>query len=139
MSVQTLGSLFGWTVKKLQADVTLSTTAADVDTDLEQDFPAGAVVLSVRANIHTLVVAGSTSVKIGIGITTDEDKYGKTTGLTKNLKITTIPDWAVLAAAEDVQVQVCDTSGDEGDTAASAGIVTVELIWAELANLANQA
>jgi hypothetical protein len=95
--------------------------------DLTQDIPAGAVILSVQANLDT-IVAATTAVKVGIGVTDNEDKYGKTSALTKNLKIDTVPDWAVLASAEDVQVFACDTAGDDAGTL-DTGTIRVRIVY----------
>ena len=119
-------------------DETLSALAA-VSTDLTEDIPDGAVLLSVQANIETACVAGSTSVKVGIGPTADPDKYGITSAFTKNLKIDTIPDWAVLSGAEDVQVNACATAGGIGDTAFSAGAVRVRIVYLVPNSLDNAA
>ena len=119
-------------------DETLSALAA-VSTDLTEDVPAGAVILSVQGNIETLCVAGGTSVKVGIGPTADPDKYGKTTAFTKNLKIDTIPDWAVLGSAEDIQINAVATAGGIGDTAFSAGAVRVRIVYLATNSLDNAA
>ncbi len=110
-------------------DETVSGLAA-ISTDLTADIPSGAYLLSVQANIETLVVAGGTSVKVGIGPTSDPDKYGITSAFTKNLKIDTIPPHAVLSGAEDVQINMCATGGAIGDTAASAGAVRIRIVYA---------
>lgn len=110
-------------------DETLSALAA-VSTDLTEDVPSGAVILSVQANIETACVAGGTSVKVGVGTTGDPDKYGKTTDLTQNQKIDTLPAHAVLSSAEDIQVNATATAGGIGDTAFSAGAVRVRIVYA---------
>jgi uncharacterized membrane protein len=96
-------------------DETVNLTNA-VETNLTETVPAGAVILSVQANLQTTVVGDASGddglVKVGIGITSDPDKYGKSADLVKNHKIDTIPDWAVLSGAEIVCVKGCDTSGD---------------------------
>lgn len=117
-------------------DETLSGLAA-ISTDLTADIPDGAYILSVQANIETLVVAGGTSVKVGIGPTGDPDKYGITSAFTKNLKIDIIPVHAVLSGAEDVQVNMCATGGGIGDTAASAGAVRARIVYALPNSLAD--
>ena len=71
--------------------------------------------------MDTLIV-GATAVKVGIGIATDEDKYGKTTGFTKNLKSTVIPAHAVLSSAEDIQIFAVDTGGDDAGTLTSGTV-----------------
>ena len=113
-------------------DETLAAFSAAKTFDLTEDIPAGAVILSVQANIETAVVAGGTSVKVSVGIAGgDVDKYGKTADLTKNQKIDTIPVHAILASAEDVQVGIVVTDGSTlGDTDASAGVVRVRIVYA---------
>jgi len=111
-------------------DETISNLTGGVNVDLTEDVPAGAVILSAQLNIQTLVVAAGTSAKVGLGTVADPDKYGITSGKTKNLKIDTIPEHAVLSGAEDVQVSMCATNGDVGDSAASAGAVRVRIVYA---------
>lgn len=114
-----------------------SAALAAVSTDLTEDVPDGAVILAVQGNIETAAVAGGTSVKVGIGPVADPDKYGITSGLTQNLKIDIIPDWAVLSGAEDIQINACATGGGIGDTAFSAGVVRVRIVYLALNSLDN--
>jgi hypothetical protein len=110
-------------------DETLLALAA-ISTDLTEDVPSGAVILSVQANIETAVVAGGTSVKVGIGPVGDPDQYGLTADLAKNTKADLIPAHAVLAALEDIQINMVTAAGAIGDTAASAGAVRVRIVYA---------
>ncbi len=119
-------------------DETLSGLSA-ISTDLTADIPDGAYILSVQANIETAVVAGGTSVKVGIGPIGDPDKYGITSAFTKNLKIDTIPAHAILSGSEDVQIHMCATGGGIGDAAASAGAVRVRMVYALPNSLADAA
>jgi hypothetical protein len=105
------------------------TALAAISTDLTSDIPAGAVPIGGQINIDTLVVAGGTSVKVGIGPTSDPDKYGITGDLLKNTKGDLLSDPAVPTSAEDVQVNMCATGGSLGNTAASAGAVTIRLYY----------
>jgi|GEM_PF-3765217 len=98
-------------------------------------LPANSVVLGVRLNIDALVVA-TTAVKVGVGIATDEDKYGLTADLAKNTKITTMPDWAVVSSAEAVSVFACDTGGDDAGTLDS-GTVTAQIEYVTLPAMAD--
>lgn len=109
--------------------------------DLTEDIPAGAVILSVQANIETTVVAGGTSVKVSVGVAGgDVDKYGKTADFSQNAKIDTLPDWAVLASAEDVEIGIVVTDGTTlGDTNASAGAVRVRIVYLQPNSLDNAA
>jgi len=110
-----------------------------ISTDISQDIPIGAVLLSVQANIETLIVSSGTSVKVGIGPTSDPDKYGITSAFTKNLKIDTIPAHAVLSSAEDVQINMCATGGGIGSNAATAGDIRVRIVYQTLSSLPNVA
>jgi len=103
---------------------------AAVSTDLNIDMPDGAYIICMQGNIETAVVAGGTSVKVGIGPVGDPDKYGITSAFTQNLKIDTIPVHAILSGAEDVQINMCATGGGIGDTVASAGAVRVRAVYA---------
>lgn len=104
-------------------------------------IPSGAVILSVQANIETLVVAGGTTVKIALGLHGgDVDKYGITGSLVKNQKINTVPDWAVLSGAEQIDVNGVLTDGsDLGGTNISAGSVRVRVVYLQLASLTDAA
>jgi len=109
-------------------DETVSTESAVASIDLTEDVPSGAVILSAQANLETAVTT-TTATKIGLGISTDPDKYGLTSGLTKNLKIDTVPDWAVLGSAEDVQVYACDNTG-AADGTIDSGSIRVRIVYA---------
>ena len=95
-------------------DETVELTNA-VETDLTETVPAGAVILCAQVNLEALITGDGSGddglVKVGLGITADPDKYGKTADLTKNAKIDTIPDWTVLAAEETVTIKGCDAAG----------------------------
>ena len=123
-----LESLLGNGCRVVELDETIIGLGA-VSTDISQDIPDGAVLLCVQANIEKLVVSAGTSVKVGIGPTSDPDKYGITSALTKNLKIDTMPAYVVLSGAEDVQINMCDTGGGIGDSAASGGDVRVRIVY----------
>jgi len=119
-------------------DETVSGLSA-ISTDLTADVPDGAYLLSVQGNIETAVIAGGTSVKVGIGPIGDPDKYGLTGAFTKNLKIDTIPAHAILSGAEDIQVHMVTAAGAIGDTVASAGAVRVRYVFAVPNSLADAA
>lgn len=110
-------------------------TLDGVSTDLTADVPSGAVIESVQAKIVTAAVAGGTSVKVGIGPTSDPDKYGITTNLTDGQAINRYPSFAQLGSAEDVQVNACATAGGIGDTGFSAGVVRVRIRYKALTEL----
>ena len=126
----------GYEIKVI--DETLAALSA-ISTDLTEDIPDGAYILSVQSNIETLVVAGGTSAKVGIGPIGDPDKYGLSSAFTKNLKTDVIPAHAVLSGAEDVQVHMVTAAGDIGDTVASSGAVRVRIVYAALNSLDDAA
>lgn len=102
-------------------------------------IPAGAIIHSIQANIEKLVVSATTSVKVGIGPNgTDPNKYGITTDLTKNEKIST-PLAPILSAGEQIDVCVCTSAGDIGGSNASAGKVRVHIVYEVLQDLDDAA
>lgn len=101
-------------------DETVACGTAAASHALTSTVPAGAVILSVQANLQTAVTV-ETAVKVGIGVTADPDKYGKTSGVTKNLKVDTVPDWAVLSSAETVAIFATDTVGAAAGTIGGTG------------------
>ena len=112
---------------------------AAVETNL-LNTPAGAVLLSVQANVETLLVAGGTSVTFAVGIAADPDKYGYpgSDTLAQDAKVDTIPDWAVLAASEQMVLTAAATGGTaDGDTAFTAGSVRVRAAYLALNSLDN--
>lgn len=102
----------GAEIRVIDETVTLTNAAA---TNLTNTVPSGAVILAVQANNQTLVVGDGSGdnglVKVGIGTSGDPDKYGKTGDLTKNAKVDTVPDWAVLGSGEQIAVNAVDTNG----------------------------
>lgn len=101
-------------------------------------IPAGAVILSVQANVQAALTGGSTTVKVGLGPNaSDPDKYGKTSDLTQNQKIDTVPAWTVLSAQEAIDVCACATDGSAGDTALTVGSVRVRIVYLALTSLQN--
>jgi hypothetical protein len=110
------------------------TTTNAVETNLTNTVPSGAVILSVQANLNS-VIAGDASgdnlgVKVGIGVTATPDKYGITSGLTKNLKVDTLPDWAVLGGAETICVKLAKTDGAAAtEKFVAGGFVRVRIVY----------
>jgi hypothetical protein len=100
-------------------------------------FPAGAVLLCAQANIQAAATGGSTTTKVGLGTEADPDLYGKTSALTKNLKITTTPDWAVIASPVRLRVSACATDGSAGDTALTVGSVRIRIVFLAPVDLIN--
>jgi hypothetical protein len=115
----------GWTRYTIDEDVVFSSALASKN--LTTETPIGARIIRVQANLETLITA-TTAVKVGVGrvpSTADPNKYGLTSALTANLKIDTIPDFAVLAAAEQMAVFACDTAGDAAGTLDSGTVRVV--------------
>jgi len=105
----------GWTRYRIDEDVVMDASASN---NLTTETPIYARILLVQGNLETIITA-TTAVKVGIGrvpSTADPNKYGLTSALTKNLKIDTIPDFAVLSAAEQMAVFACDTNGAAAGT-----------------------
>lgn len=101
-------------------------------------IPAGSVIVAVQANIQAALTGGGTTVKLGLGPNaSDPDKYGKTSALTKNLKIDTMPTWAQLASNEAIDLCACATAGGAGDTALTVGSVRVRIAYLQPRSLAN--
>jgi len=131
----------GLEIKAIDEDVTLTNA---VEVDLTETVPAGAVILSVQGNLETAITGDGSGdnglTKVGIGVTADPDKYGKTSGLTKNLKIDTIPDWTVLASEETVTVKACDNDGAAvTEKFTAGGIVRVRIVYAACNSLDDAA
>lgn len=79
--------------------------------DLSYIIPIGSVILSVQISLDNDILS-SLATKIGVGIDSDSDKYGKTTGLTQNLKIDTIPSWVILLQEENIKLFAVDDDGN---------------------------
>jgi hypothetical protein len=125
----------GTEVYTLEEDVDLTTPAADFD--LSADVPSGAHILSVQTNLKT-AVTGATATKVGIGISSDPDKYGLTSGLTQNLKTDRVVARVDLTAAEDVRLYACDNAGAAAGTIGGASEeVTVKIRYAFAKSLPN--
>lgn len=116
----------------LELRVIDETTAvlAGVSTDLTQDIPDSAVILSVQGNVESALTGGGTTTNWAIGTTADPDLYSPTVGdLTKNSKIDYIPDWSVTAGAVDINIKAVTAAGAIGDTALTVGTVRVRIVY----------
>ncbi len=93
-------------------------------------IPAGAIILSAQMNIDTLVVAGGTSVKVGLGLNGGTcNTWGNTADLVKNHKANLLGT-TVLAGATTPEVCACATVATGlGDTNFSAGAVRVRIVY----------
>lgn len=122
----------GLEIKVIDEIVTLTNA---VSTDLTEDVPSGAVILSAQANLDSLIAGDASGddllAKVGLGVAADPDKYGKTGDLLKNTKIDTIPDWAVLSGAEDIQVFAVKSDGSAcTEKFVADGLVRVRIVYA---------
>jgi hypothetical protein len=121
----------GLEVKVIDEIVTLTNAAA---TALTSKLPAGGVVLSSQINLNTAVVGDASGdnglTKVGVGISSDPDKYGKTAVLTLNAKADVIPDWAVISSEETVGVYATDNDGAAvTEKFVAAGLVRVRIVY----------
>lgn len=104
-------------------------------------IPANSVILSIQACIEEAVtVATSGGAFVGLGTHgTDPDVYGKSSALTKNSKITTLPDWSVISTS--TTIDVCGIADSTGYPIASGnftgGKVRVRIVYLSLAALAS--
>lgn len=117
----------GWERRVVEESIALSTAAIHTMT---LEIPIGAVIRLVQANLETLIVA-TTATDVGIGTETgtdDPNLYGLSGDLLQNTKIDTIPDWAVLSAAEEIGVFACDSAGDAAGTL-NSGTVRVRVVY----------
>lgn len=131
----------GLEIKVIDETVTLTNAVED---DLTETVPAGAVILSSQGNLETAVVGDGTGddglVKVGIGVTADPNKYGLSGALTKNSKIDSIPDWAVLGSEETVTVKAADAAGAAvTEKFTAGGSVRVRIVYAVCNSLDNAA
>ncbi len=91
-------------------------------------LPAGAVVRAASALITETVVAGGTSVKLGIGPTGTKNKYGNVAALTADSHVEAAFASAVGTSTEAVLLNIVATGGTAaGDTTPTAGTVMVRI------------
>lgn len=100
-------------------------------------FPAGTQILCAQANIQAALTGGGTTAKLGLGTEADPDLFGKTSALTQNLKITTVPSWSPLSGATYLRLTGVKSDGDAGDTALTVGSVRVRIVFIAPVDLAN--
>lgn len=125
----------------IDEEVTLTNA---VETNLTTQVPANSVILTVQANLNTAVTGDASGddglTKVGIGITSDPDKYGKTAALTKNAKSDFIPAWALLSSAETVCVKAADNAGAAvTEKFTAGGKVRVRIVYITLNSLDDAA
>ncbi|TXH16454.1 MAG: hypothetical protein E6R03_05450 [Hyphomicrobiaceae bacterium] len=110
-----------------------------VETNLSFTIPAGAVVLTVQANLDTTIVGDGSGddlgVKVGIGVTADPDKYGLTGALTQNQKIDWVATPTRVATAEQICVKFAKTDGSAcTEKFTAGGLVFVRVTYMYLAD-----
>lgn len=127
----------GWMISTVEETVSFVGNAAPSIALYGGVIAATSVILAVQANIAAALTGGGTTVKLGIGIDSDPDKYGLSAALTKNLKINTTPAHAVIASPETLKLYACASNGAAGDTALTVGSVRVRLVYATLVSLAD--
>jgi hypothetical protein len=107
--------------------------------DLANDVPTDVVLVSVQIFLQDAITAAGGCTKIGIGIVTDPDKYGKTTGVAASATINTSVPWAVLVGAADIQLYAVDNNGDAAGTMGGGAVgserIKVRLVYATLTSL----
>ncbi len=99
-------------------------------------IPSGAIILSAQMNIDALVVAGGTSVKVGLGLHGGTcNTWGNTGDLLKNTKANLLGT-TVLSGDTTPEVCACaSTATGLGDTNFSAGSVRVRIAYLKAASL----
>lgn len=98
---------------------TLTLTNA-VKKDMTAVIPAGAIILGVFARLNALTAGDASGddllAKVGVGITGSVVKYGVTSALTKNSKVSTLPTPTLLAASETLGVYGVKADGSTAAT-----------------------
>jgi hypothetical protein len=115
LSVAKLDALDYW-AREIVVVEQVTTFTAPVASLRFLEVPAEAVILAVQANLETAITGAGGAVKVGIGTSASLNKYGQTTGLTKNLKIIRTPDWAFLAPTETLQFAALRANNNPGGT-----------------------
>jgi hypothetical protein len=110
------------------ATITISNASASVATGIV--IPAGVRVMSAVAKISTVVTA-TTAVKVGLGISSDPDKYNLTSALTVATYGGFLASPVITTAAETLLLYACDTSGAAAGTI-NSGVVTVQVVYQTL-------
>jgi hypothetical protein len=118
----------GYEIKVYDEVITL-TNAVTTATTLA--LPAGAIVLCAQANLESAVVGDASGddllAKVGLGIAGTVVKFGVTSGLTKNLKIDTIPASYAVSAGETLGIFGIKADGSTACTEKFVGGETVRV------------
>lgn len=120
----------GLLIDTLEAEVSLSPSAANFS--ITKTIPAGAIVLLAQLDIPATVSA-TTATKIGLGISSDPDKYALSAALTAE-DVGGLTNWATaaipLSSTETIRVSACDNAGAAAGTIGGTGqLVKVRLTW----------
>jgi hypothetical protein len=96
-------------------DEILNTNGPVASLSLTNDVPANKLLYAVQANLVTAITGSGGAVKVGIGISSDPDKYGLSADLSKNAKVDRMPN-AALSGTTSIGIYACDTSGNAAGT-----------------------
>lgn len=126
-----VGSVAGLVDTYLVRETIDLTALADTSVDTTFTLPAGAVIKSAHIDIDTTVVAGGTTVKVGVGVSAgDLDAYLITADLVAGTTAEALFNTTALAAEVQPAVSGLVTAGTSaGDTNISAGSVTVAFTY----------
>ncbi len=127
-------------LQEVRVDKTLDLTTLSALFKNVCTIPAGSKVKLAIIQILALVVAGGTTVKVGLGTHgTSPSLLGKTAALTKNSQNGLVPADAASLIATSTNIDVCGvaSAGAIGDTNISAGMVRVVIVYDTPVVLAN--
>ena len=126
----------GIRTKEIVEVIDLSAAAA-TSFSLTEQIPKNSIVLAVALSIQETITA-ATAVKIGVGRTSDPDKYLLSAGLTAAELATPVNNWAApLTAAETIGVFACDNLGAAAGTigGGTGDVVVVRVVYLEALTL----
>ena len=128
-------------IKEVKVDTVIDFTGNATKYKNVCTIPAGSKVKCATIQILTLVVGGSTTVKLGLGTNgTSPSLLGKTSALTKNAQNNVVPADAASLIASSTGIDLCGvtTAGTAlGDTNVTAGTARVIIVYDTPAVLAN--
>lgn len=119
-------------VQEVRVDKVLDLTALGAQFKNLCTVPAGSKIKCAIIQIVQLVVAGGTSVKVGLGTNgTSPSLLGKTTDFLKNTQNGVVPADAasLIAGATNIDLSIVATAGGLGDTTPTAGMVRCVLVY----------
>ncbi len=128
-------------LQEVRVDKTLDLTTLGAKFLNVCTVPAGSKIKTAIIQIVALVVAGGTTVKVGLGTHgTSPSLLGKTSALTKNAQNGLVPADAasLIASSTAIDISGVTSAGTAlGDTNISAGMVRVVLVYDTPVVLAN--